>query len=347
MRKRLERVLGIGVATLVVMTAGTIGVSSAAAARAAVTIPVTVLGGQDLPGGVQPLVEVRVGRSARVPVILDTGSSGLHIFANAVATGPASGVTVTSTPANITYAGGHRFIGVLASATINIGTQPTAHSTPFALVQHAVCIASKPVCPAAGGISGFERQGIYGILGIGTATSKGPIASPILAMPGQLGNSWSLHLAGKTGALVLGARVPSPSSSVAMIPMRRTGSWGTHALWADASLRLCTAVGTVEDCTPTLFDSGTAAFQLWGPTFLHVPRSSPTQVTTGTPVRMSQRGAATPFWSFVAGSTRSKDLVVVRGGTGPFVNVGVQGYFDFTITYDDVTGVVVLNHALH
>ena len=110
---------------------------------------------------------------------------------------------------------------------------------------------------------------------------------------------------------------------------------------------MCTAVGTVEDCTPTLFDSGTAAFQLWGPTFLHVPRSSPTQVTTGTPVRMSQRGAATPFWSFVAGSTRSKDLVVVRGGTGPFVNVGVQGYFDFTITYDDVTGVVVLNHALH
>lgn len=347
MHKRFETGFRIGVATVVIAAVAAIAVSSASAVPAAVAIPVTVLGGQGLPGGIQPLVQVRVGRSPRVSVILDTGSSGLHIFANAVATGPASGVTVTSAPANITYAGGHRFIGVVAAATITIGAQPTAHATPFALVQHAVCIPSKPTCPAAGGISGFERQGIYGILGIGTATSKGPVASPILDMPGSLGRTWSLHLAGKGGTLVLGADVPSPSSSVATIPMRRTGSWGAHALWADDALRLCTTVGTVEDCTPTLFDSGTAAFQLWGPTFEHVPKSSPTRVTSGTPVALSLHGARVPFWSFVAGSARSKDLVVVRGGTGPFVNVGVQGYFDFTITYDDVTGVVVLSHAAH
>jgi hypothetical protein len=91
-----------------------------------------------------------------------------------------------------------------------------------------------------------------------------------------------------------------------------------------------------------LFDSGTAAFQLWGPKFEGVPSSGARAVTPGTPVAVALRRPARSFWSFVTGTTRSKDLVVVRGGTRPFVNAGIQGYFEFTITYNDVTGEIVL-----
>ena len=143
-----------------------------------------------------------------VPVILDTGSSGLHIFATAVDTTPGARVSVTSEKSNITYAGGHRFTGVVASAVITIGTQATATPVPFSLVNNASCIASKPTCAAAGGVAGFEaKTGADGILGIGMQSSQGPVTSPILAMPGTLGQSWSVHLGGTTGR---SSSVPSP-----------------------------------------------------------------------------------------------------------------------------------------
>ena len=77
-------------------------------------VPLTVQGGQGTPRGADPVVNVRVGGSNPVPVYLDTGSSGLRIFANKVPTGQGSGVTVTSQPSNITYEGGYSFTGVVA-----------------------------------------------------------------------------------------------------------------------------------------------------------------------------------------------------------------------------------------
>ena len=47
-------------------------------------MPVTVLGGQGEPGGSSPTVEITVGGWGPIPVVLDTGSSGLHVFAGAV-----------------------------------------------------------------------------------------------------------------------------------------------------------------------------------------------------------------------------------------------------------------------
>ena len=64
--------------------------------------------------GARPMVEVRVGNSKPVPVLLDTGSTGLQIYAPVVNTAPGGGVTVTTKRDSITYAGGHRFVGVVA-----------------------------------------------------------------------------------------------------------------------------------------------------------------------------------------------------------------------------------------
>jgi hypothetical protein len=334
LRTRATSAFGISIILSVIAAIGLASSAPAGAATRATTVPVTMK-------GVQPMVQVTVGRSQPVAVVLDTGSSGLHIFANAVRTGRGSGVTVDSDPANITYAGGHRFVGVVANAKIRIGTQSTADAVPFALVNDAFCIPSKPTCPAANGIAGFEHSGIFGILGIGMSTSNGPVASPILGMPGTKGETWSLHLNGKSGSLVLGAPMPSSSNAVATIAMKRTGSYGSHALWADNALDLCTTAGTVRVCAPTLFDSGTASFQLWGPQFATVPRSGQV-VTPGTPMTVAARPPATPFWSFAAGPAQLDNRVVYRGGTKRFVNAGIEPYFQFTITYSDVAGAIAL-----
>jgi hypothetical protein len=246
MRNRCARAIA-GVAALIVV-ASTACTTAGVAAAPGHSVPLDIVAaGAD--GGAQVMVRVRVGKlSSAVPVILDTGSSGLQIFADAVNTKPGSGVTVTSTRSGITYSGGHHFIGHVADATVTIGSLSTRNRIPVSLVLGAVCIPSKPTCPAQHGIPGFEQQGVFGILGIGLATSRGPVASPLLGM-GALGNSWSIHLHGVSGTLVVGAAVPSPARRVATIAMRRTGTWNGHALWADAALDLCTTAGSVTACT--------------------------------------------------------------------------------------------------
>jgi hypothetical protein len=288
-------------------------------------------------------VEVRVGNSNPVPVLLDTGSSGLHIFNTAVNTGTRSGVTLTSQRSNITYSGGHRFTGVVANAVVTIGSYATKMPVSFAYVEQASCIASKPTCPASGGIPGFEQSGAYGILGIGTQSSGGGIVSPILGMPGSLGKKWSLHLAGASGTLRLGARLPAARSATT-IQMRQIGSSAGSALWADSSLPLCLSVGQVNACVPGLFDSGTYTMQISGSVLGRAPTIRGTDhVVPGTPVSVTLSGASTPFWTFTAGTTKSADLVTVKTGQGPFVNTGVQVFYDYTITYNDTSGRIRLS----
>ena len=306
-----------------------------------VAVPVHVVGGQGTIQGARPTVEVRVGTSAAVPVILDTGSSGLRIFDTAVRTGRKSGVSVSTTPSNITYAGGHRFTGVVATAVITIGSQRTAKPVQFGLVQNAFCIPTKPKCPAAQGMTGFEKDGGYGILGIGTQSSGGGIVSPLFGMPGALSNSWSLHLKALSGQLTLGALPPPASTVAATLPMQQIGSSGGHPLWGDSRLSLCLTIGTAQGCAPTLLDSGTYSMQLYGQPFAQVPTIGRT-VKSGVAVAVNAAGAPHPFWQFTTGTTKSDDLVTLRGVKRSFINTGVQAFFDFTITYNDLRGTVLL-----
>jgi hypothetical protein len=335
--------------TMAVALSLVVGVLPASAAEPAsahtspVAVPVTVLGGQGTPEGARPLVEVSVGNSRPVPVLLDTGSSGLHIFENAVETGPDSGVTLTSTPSNITYSGGHRFTGVVADAVVTIGSAATTTAVPFAYVQQAFCIATKPTCAASGGIPGFEQSGAFGILGIGMQSSGGGIVSPILGMSGALGRKWSLHLNGATGALTLGAKLHR-RRAVAAIQMKQIGTSASRPLWADSRLPLCVAVGPENECVPGLFDSGTYSMQISGPELGTAPTTAGTEhVAAGTPVAIMLNGAAAPFWTFTSGPTKSENLLTVEPDEGPFVNTGVQAFYDFTIAYDDATGQIFLS----
>ena len=304
-------------------------------------MPVSVLGGQGEPSGSSPTVQITVGGWGPIPVVVDTGSSGLHVFAGAVNVG--SGVTVTDQTSNITYSGGYRFKGVVASAAIQLGGATTAGPVSFALVQTASCIATKPECPAAGGIPGFEsRKGVDGILGIGMQSSEGGVTSPILGMAGELGRKWSLHLEGSSGQLVLGARVIGSGKPVARFQLQPDGRSEGHALWADSRIPLCVSAGSIDACVPALFDSGTPSTQISGSPLDRVPIVlGTTQVVSGTQFTVASRGES-PFWSFRTGSAKSANLVRVIAGRAPFFNSGVQAFYDFTITYDARKGRVTL-----
>jgi hypothetical protein len=310
-----------------------------------VSVPIAIVGGQGVATGARPVVKIRVGNSKPVPVLLDTGSTGLQIYAPAVNTNPGGGVTVTSRRDSITYSGGSRFTGVQAQAVIRIGRQATALSIPFGLVEHASCVPTKPSCDAKAGVSQPAPDGTYGVLGIGLSKNAQGLFSPILGMPGQLGRTWSVHLSGSAGVLMLGARIPSGGRAAATVRLRSQGGSAGHTAWADSKIRLCDAVGTVQACAPGLFDTGTFQMQLRGAPLNTAPtRSGTNQVTPGTPVSVSLPGASAPFWAFTAGVTKSRDTVTVKRGTGtPFVNYGVQAFYAFTIAYDAANGTLTLS----
>ena len=292
--------------------------------------------------GARPVVEVKVGNGTSVPVLLDTGSSGLRIFNTAVPSGSKSGVAISTEPSSIRYAGGHRFAGVLATAVITIGSQRTARPVRFGLVQSASCAPRKPHCPAAQGMAGFEKYGGYGILGIGTESSANGIASPLLALPGSLSDSWSLHLRSQAGQLVLGASLPHSSAISATLPLKQIGvAPGGRRLWGDDRVALCLTIGSATGCAPGLLDSGTYTLQASGQPFDQVPTVA-RRVQNGIAVSVRQAGARRSFWRFSTGSIKSKNLVTIRGRKKPFINTGVQAFFAFTVTYDDLRGTVLL-----
>lgn len=341
MRPRLVSAL---VSMTVLLAAAVADADSGSKRSGPVSVPITIVGGQGTPTGAHPIVKVRVGNSKPVPVLLDTGSTGLQIYAPAVDTGPGGGVTVTSQRDSITYRGGTRFVGVQAQAVIRIGHESTATTVPFGLVQEASCTPSKPACGTAGGVSQPMPDGTYGVLGIGLSKNHQGLFSPILGMPGRLGRSWSIHLRGSSGALVLGARIPSGPRAAATVQLQSLGASGRHTAWADQKVRLCQTVGTVHACVPGLFDTGTFSMQLWGSPLNTAPTEPGTShLVTGTPVAVSLPGATTPFWAFNAGVTKSKDTVTVESGPhAPFVNYGVQGFYAFTIAYDETQGTLTL-----
>jgi hypothetical protein len=286
-------------------------------------------------------VQIEVGGWGPLRVVLDTGSSGLHVFAGAVNVG--SGVTATGQASNITYSGGYRFKGVVASARIRLGGSATAGRVSFALVQDVSCTAAKPQCPGAGGIQAFESaRGVDGILGIGLQHGAGGITNPLLDMIGPLGRSWSLHLERASGQLALGAQVVRHEKFVAGFQLRTAGTSGGHALWADSRIPLCVTVGSMRGCVPALFDSGTPATQISGLPLNRAPTMpGTTQVASGTPVAVASKGASA-FWTFTAGSKRSANLVRVISGRRPFFNSGVQPFYAFTVTYDAGKGRITL-----
>ena len=144
-----------------------------------------------------------------------------------------------------------------------------------------------------------------------------------------------------SGQLKLGALTPSASTVAATLPMKQIGSSGGHPLWGDSALSLCLTIGTAQECAPTLLDSGTYSMQLYGPSFAPVPTTGRT-VKSGLAVAVSAAGAPRPFWQFSTGTIKSDDLVTLKGVTRSFINTGVQVFFAFTVTYNDLQGTVLL-----
>jgi hypothetical protein len=326
--------LGASVLLAVVALYGS-GLSGASSARGAakkpatpVTVQLTIRGGQGKPSGAVPLIKVKVGNGPTVPVVLDSGSVGLHIYAPGVNTGRGGGVTQTNLRNSISYVDGTLQTGVVATAKLTIGGVMTSKAIPFGLITKVSCVAAKPNCPTANGIKAVVKHGTYGIMGVRFESVKSGLPpSPLVNLPQPYGTSWSIALSKSGGKLVLGAK--SPSKPAAVLKLTSGSVPKTIVCWT---------IGSASNiCEPTLFDSGDYGMQVYGGPLAQAPTvPGTTRVQSGTPVSASVPGAPAPFWSFSAGQAPSSNTVNVHppGRSGNAVNAAVQAFFAFTLTWN-------------
>src|SRR5262249_19329270 len=137
----------------------------------------------------QLAVPISINGSNTFNVLLDTGSVGLRVFAQAL-----EGTSVTQTSREVSVAfgpggKGFQFDGVEASGAVSLGTIVEPTSIAFHLVTSITCPVSDPNCfPAS-----YTKYGIYGILGVGLRPAvEGPpdIYSPIAQLGAPLSSGF-------------------------------------------------------------------------------------------------------------------------------------------------------------
>lgn len=321
-----------------------IDAATSIAARTPITIslPITTVEtpGRNAQNGQNGILTIRVGRSAPIRVIVDTGVTGLVMFPGAWDHAP-TGVRIGKKQSSIIAPDGSRIPGILGSAPVTFGGARTVTSIPFLQVTK-----SQPYLQA------WERQGVHGLLGIGTKGGDAMV-NPITALPGELGLRWSLHFqrdaageASRPGRLVLGA-IP-PTDSVMSFPMPYLGKDSNGAnLWNDHATNACWKFGTMRDmCVPTKFDSGFTVLRAKGAAYNRLPVDPRGTLRSGTRVQLSAPGAGFVGNSFVAGNQESRNYIRVIPSGATKVITSNSLYFDFTITYNVATGHLYLSNPI-
>ena len=288
------------------------------------------------------MIYVRVGNGPKVPVLLDTGSTGLHVYTRGVRLGARSGVALTSRKDTVTFADGMVQRGVVGHATLTIGSLKTARPVSFGLIDSVACVRELPDCPGMDGIDGRLSVGEYGILGVALTRSREGLANPLLALPST--RTWSIELDNSGGSLTL--QPQTTMHPIARFPLAPDGKDASGArAWKDSKTKVCWASVDLRGaaCEPTIFDSGSVTMLWYGGLLSHSDTSiDSVLVNPGEYIAAWQPGTQNPFWTFTSGDEFSYNTVVALRGGHPLVIAAVQAFLAFNIAYDDTHGRITL-----
>lgn len=196
----------LNAAALFIPLVGVFGASEAAAqattmlnsakqnARVYGVVPLTMY------AGTEPIVYISVDGGPRVPVLVDTGSSGLVISSSAVGSGLGT-ATGSGTGA---YSGGLTYDYTTYDATVDFGNGVTTVPTAVNVVNLEDDAAFRDY---------FDEAGVVGVLGIGAnAVGPGP-SHPATSLPGELSDGVLIYQ--DLGILVFG---PNPLPGRVSVP---------------------------------------------------------------------------------------------------------------------------------
>ena len=311
--------------------------SSAARESVTVTVPVHTTSGMRALTGKAGSIEIQVGDSHPFRVAVDTGFTGLLLFPGADLGRVLSALPPDSRVAT-TLSNGWKVKGLPGKATLTISGVQSVTPVPFLYTT-----SSSPFFNA------LRSTGVHGLLGIGLKGSS-VMTNPLQAMPGELGVRWSMHYSrnnarkGKdAGVIVLGALPPTDPTMVFEMPANGTDANGAN-LWDDHSVNACWTFGRLDEmCLPTTFDSEFTVLRATGVSGRGLQTDADGDFRYGTPVKLAAPGSAFTGWSYRSGQRASDTRTQAFKHGKPAVNTGNAPFFDFTITYNTVTGRLYLS----
>ena len=324
-----------------------IAAPQSAEARTDVPIDQTVLPD----GDTRYSVPITVGGSAPIRAALDTGSFGLRVLKAALTP---DRYEPTDIRRQYGFGGGARFDGVLARATLGVGSAQTDRPILFQLIDTVGCVEAQPDCPAsrlrpedyriAG--DGYAGRGFNAILGLSMrrATTDDSALNP-LTVTGD--RSWIVILP-RPGSTEPGRLIIDPTDAdragFVLLQLQPEGgaSDGRQSGWADTALPGCLVdlARKERSCGRTVLDSGAPGFSL--------PSAKVGKPTPWGPGRKASFeldvGGTRMVMPFTTGRDWSKRVVAhpPRRSAGAEITAGTLPYFSYAVLYDAEAGTIGL-----
>jgi hypothetical protein len=293
-------------------------------------------------------LDVGIGNLQAIPFVFDTGSTGLHVFADVNFDGPESGIQCTQTPTRVVYGNPPRVIfrGVICNATLHLGTTATPGPVPIAYLTEAECPpTARPGCRPPD-VHSVKAMGGYGIFGAGLAgiiSGKGIAPPPLLSLPGRYGRIYSIVLSPYGGELILGSHVPRGAAVFDLI--KTEGVPGAE--WALGRACLFVNGQPIGTCLFISFDTGNGVPWLHNVAnpLLHLSRRG--LVLAGTRVGFAPVPASQEATSVIAGREFWNRIRNVPSPQGKIMtNTSIQVFFGHFVTYDAVNGAISFAPAI-
>lgn len=275
------------------------------------------------------ITDVSAGGGQSVPVLVDTGSTGLLLPASAL--GP--GVEPTGRAFQGGFVGTPTFTANIVRAAVTVG------GAEGLTTANPIEIGSVPG-PGRFSTSCGGAQGVLGV-GVGSAGPTVPaLNSPVLQMPPPWSDGYTITLTGRAATLQLGKPIPSPTS--VSLPLRtENGTYPDRRQAYQRDVVLCWAVGPARGCGPTNIDSGFSSPAI-RPDFLpEVPRQG-LLISAGTPVTIAAPNGPV-LESFSAAPNPPETRIKLANLFGETeANTGIGFFMTHSVGFDVSTGHVVI-----
>jgi hypothetical protein len=315
-----------------VLSSGSVAKASPIGGGQEVRVPLTVT--QTKAGTYKANLNIGIGDLKPLSFVLDTGSTGFHVFKAAKLDAAGSGVNCTDKPISFTVGnpGKITYSGVICYAPLHFGSYTSPDTVEIAYLTSAACTPNNPGCKVPN-LNDPQSHGGYGVFGAGL-TGAMPVQNPILALPVPLSSSYSIRLTAKSGELVLGSSEPPNAAEFHLLPGTKAGVTWTFpqgCLFANGQL--------TATCLSISFDTGNGVPWIRDSDTSAIPQQGG-DVTPGTSIGFGPLGATTEATSVMAGDVRANRIKVSVPQGAPLTNTGIQAFLDHVFTYDNAHGVI-------
>jgi hypothetical protein len=300
-------------------------------------------------------VSVSVGGASPRRFLLDTGSTGLWVYPNAIGHYSKTRYAVTNS-----YGSGLVYEGILVYTTVDFGNGLATGKVPVALVQRATCLPSVTTCPATPnkhdcpGVKPGRNAGIrclevgrklFGTFGGALLTKPVPSKQPVTELYNVLfgiAQPWAGSFIVTPQAIEVG---PYTTNGFNTMPMTLQSPAPAQPIpsgargWSKGVI-LCFRVGRLRNyCSETTFDTGATSIDFLTAVRLPLKQTQcGERVKNGTPFETRAQDG-TVLADFDAGQMANWNVITSHGPKGPLrVNTGVTFFNRDEVLFDAING---------